>query len=385
VASVALGKENGVAKRATLVSVKTGRWLQEIAEGLNIAHDHIAAHEGRSSKAVVVCTSTQMEASSQSDPSLEEHLAKTAIQRLLDLGIPVVQSAGNEHEKGRPNIDTWPQYFASEEFPLIVVGATTQDSVRWSDSQVGEQLTTYAPGDGVQTLLAQDRWTALGSGTSLSAPAVAGVIATYLASDTRPWNDGLTGIERVKAIRDFIKNDDRGGWQRPGGERIIYNGVKAEDQISAQPDPDLPPAELECYINTKPPKVGGKKTDYLDLLDSFCNNILQQDLSHTNDFIDTYFGTGDISMPSENEVKFSVYWTVGSIFTPNTESCLTNLRNILWYCDYGSDHTSGGQMFVNAVGYRVEPMYEKPKVEDPGEKDEPNQCTGTGDVFCVGG
>ncbi len=37
-----------------------------------------------------------------------------------------------------------------------------------------------------------------------AAPQVAGLIATYLSHSTKPWDDTKTGVERVKAIQDYV-------------------------------------------------------------------------------------------------------------------------------------------------------------------------------------
>lgn len=54
-----------------------------------------------------------------------------------------------------------------------------------------------------------------------------------MAYDTKPWNDNLQGIERVKAIRSYLLSDDS-SWERSPGIRMIWNGAKQEDHEKAQ-------------------------------------------------------------------------------------------------------------------------------------------------------
>jgi hypothetical protein len=75
---------------------------------------------------------------------------------------------------------------------------------------------------------------------------VAGLIATYLAYDVKPWDDGKQGVERVKAIRDYLVSD-RSSWERKSGIRMIWNGAGEREHQSAGADgvdaePPTPPS-----------------------------------------------------------------------------------------------------------------------------------------------
>jgi hypothetical protein len=65
-----------------------------------------------------------------------------------------------------------------------------------------------------------------------AAPQVAGLIATYLSYDSKPWDDSKQGIERVKAIRDYLVSD-RSSWERQPGIRMIWNGAGENEHRSA--------------------------------------------------------------------------------------------------------------------------------------------------------
>jgi hypothetical protein len=63
---------------------------------------------------------------------------------------------------------------------------------------------------------------------------VAGLIATYLAYDQKPWDDSKQGVERVKAIRDYLTTDSS-SWVRKAGSdvRMIWSGAAKEQHESA--------------------------------------------------------------------------------------------------------------------------------------------------------
>jgi hypothetical protein len=68
---------------------------------------------------------------------------------------------------------------------------------------------------------------------------VAGVIANAMAFDEPPWG-GLVGRRRAQAIRAFIKDEERSGWRRQGGERVVWNGATRAAHESAEDDPNTP-------------------------------------------------------------------------------------------------------------------------------------------------
>jgi hypothetical protein len=87
---------------------------------------------------------------------------------------------------------------------------------------------------------------------------VAGLIATYMAYDQKPWDDNLQGLQRVKAITDYLLSD-ASSWERSPGIRMIWNGAKEDDHRDAgnpstntpapasPPPPPAPPTHL-LYI-----------------------------------------------------------------------------------------------------------------------------------------
>jgi hypothetical protein len=84
-----------------------------------------------------------------------------------------------------------------------------------------------------------------------AAPQVAGLIATYLSMDNQPWNNDLRGLERVRAIRDYVTSEGSSSERNKGsGVNIIWNGAQKEDHESAgannlnnSPPPASPPPQ----------------------------------------------------------------------------------------------------------------------------------------------
>lgn len=182
---------------------------------------------------------------------LQTTFGKT-LRKVLNLGVPFVCAAGNyRQEPGRDNIDTMPALFQDEDTPLINVGAADYEGKRARMSQGGNQLTIYAPGVDIAVPQKEDFQEGIASGTSLgqsrsrcfidaqnadpetiAAPQVAGLIATYLSYAQKPWDDSKKGLERVKAIRDYLVSD-ASSWERQPGIRMIWNGAAKEDHESA--------------------------------------------------------------------------------------------------------------------------------------------------------
>ena len=74
---------------------------------------------------------------------------------------------------------------------------------------------------------------------NIAAPQVAGLIATYLSYSTKPWDDSKTGVERVKAIRDYVTSE-HSSWVRASGSniRVIWNGATKADHGDDDDDDD---------------------------------------------------------------------------------------------------------------------------------------------------
>jgi hypothetical protein len=77
-----------------------------------------------------------------------------------------------------------------------------------------------------------------------------------MSMNQRPWDDSLRGIDRVKAIRDYLVSKDS-SWERQKGSgiNIIWNGAKEEDHKNAGANglsnPSSPPSPPPQAPKTK--------------------------------------------------------------------------------------------------------------------------------------
>ncbi|KAH7392248.1 peptidase S8/S53 domain-containing protein [Phaeosphaeria sp. MPI-PUGE-AT-0046c] len=249
VAARILGTKFGLAKEATLISVKMTFDSLDFSAAISMVLDDLEANPGREHRSVIsfaggwgeVDRDANTYEKLKNDDVLQREFGYT-LRRIMNLGVPIVCASGNYGEKqGRENIDTLPALFQDEDTPLINVGAADYEGKRAPSSQGGSQLTLYAPGVDIIIPQNTDFQSRKGSGTSLAAPQVAGLIATYLSYAQRPWDDSKKGIERVKAIRDYLVSD-ASSWERQPGIRMIWNGATKEDHESAGASTAKPPS-----------------------------------------------------------------------------------------------------------------------------------------------
>lgn len=164
VASVAAGSTYGVAKQATVHSVRIddgteGAYCDDIVAGLN----WIKANAQR--PAVV-------NLSYGSVPNC--FAVRDAIDGLLNVDILVFKSAGNN------DLDAW-QDRANRAARSVVLGATDQFDWRATFSNWGTTITMFAPGQQVRSAWSgSDVDSMIVSGTSFSSPLAAGVAAITL-------------------------------------------------------------------------------------------------------------------------------------------------------------------------------------------------------------
>ncbi|KAF2176958.1 subtilisin-like protein, partial [Zopfia rhizophila CBS 207.26] len=235
VSSQAVGRKYGVAKAATLVSVKLrskDRRIIDFLQGLETVTKHLEGKPDRHAKSVVISSlgfkSQMTPEKAKTDP--DAGLMRTYFDSLFEMGVPFVSSSGNLGDLFK-TIDRLPKVLEDKDTPIINVGAVDMDGNKPQMSQDGPQLTISAPGIGVTGQTKEEGKEGSQPGTSHAAPLVAGVISTYLNYDPPPWDGSKTGKERVQAIKDFI-GTDASSWARKD-ERVIWNGAKKADHQAA--------------------------------------------------------------------------------------------------------------------------------------------------------
>ncbi|KAH6883067.1 peptidase S8/S53 domain-containing protein [Alternaria rosae] len=193
-----------------------------------------------------------MTAEEAKDNEQTQKLYGNDLRELSNLGVPFVASAGNDaKDPKRKLVDQIPMLLSGDDIPLIIVGASDYDGKQADSSQAGPLVTIHAPGVDVECQTKVDEESAFVKGASIAAPQVAGLIATYLSYATKPSDDTKTGVERVKAIRDYLTSE-KSSWVRDrdnpnSGIRVIWNGADAaahgDDGDDDSPnDSDPPPS-----------------------------------------------------------------------------------------------------------------------------------------------
>ncbi len=162
VASLAAGNITGLATKANIVGLevldKTGDTTTfQIVQALHWIREHATM------PAVV----------NLSVGGTKSRFMDEAIMQLIEVGIPVVVAAGNDDT----NADLTSPGDINE---AIVVGAVNSNGKKAAFSNYGETVDVYAPGEDVLVARPLSKTYATGSGTSFSAPLVAGLVALML-------------------------------------------------------------------------------------------------------------------------------------------------------------------------------------------------------------
>lgn len=142
----------------------------------------------------------------------------SAVASLINSGVTTVICAGND------NVD------ASTESPsdvsqAIVVGATDSSDARASFSNFGSVLDTFAPGVGIiSDWIGSNTATNVQDGTSMAAPHVTGVVATYLQTSPSASPVTVAAVIAQNATSGVVSNPGIGS-----PNRLLYSGNGTEN------------------------------------------------------------------------------------------------------------------------------------------------------------
>ncbi|GHO98070.1 hypothetical protein KSF_081180 [Reticulibacter mediterranei] len=188
VAGVIGGKTWGVAKKVKLYGLRvlTCKDVSSSTSSL-AAIDWVTAHATRPA---VVSMSWGV---TPHDDTLD-----AAVANSIQSGVTYVMSAGNKNEDACLSSP----HTVSQ---AIVVGATSRNDARSSFSNYGKCVTLFAPGQDIPTAsYTSDTDTTVASGTSLSAPLVAGAAALYLSAHPSATPDQVKAALVACATSDVI-------------------------------------------------------------------------------------------------------------------------------------------------------------------------------------
>lgn len=207
VASIAAGNEYGVARSATIHDVRTNDcdswgWLSDRITGFEwVIGTHISPAVLNASFGVVSWVNNVL-------PGSLGDAAKNA----WDAGIFVVTSAGNDSDNACG-------YVPANIGKIVTVAATDSNDSRPSWSNYGSCVDLFAPGKYVNVANYLGGY-AIGSGTSYSAPFVAGVGALYLEQFPEDSNYQVSYAIRTGATTGVVSNPGAGS-----PNRLLYSFV----------------------------------------------------------------------------------------------------------------------------------------------------------------
>ncbi|KAI9299942.1 peptidase S8/S53 domain-containing protein, partial [Cunninghamella echinulata] len=191
VAGIAAGASVGVAKKANIISVKclgkdgNGN-IEDIIEGLHYILKRVENNHSQKHKKSIVNISLS------SDKNIALNQAVDALSRA---GVIVVAAAGNSLPSDNSTIKDSCQKSPASSETAITVGSTDDRDQLSHFSNTGKCVNILAPGEGIISENKDDTIVAY-SGTSYSAPHVAGILAIYWS---QPQHKNKTSVPLNKS------------------------------------------------------------------------------------------------------------------------------------------------------------------------------------------
>ncbi|OCK74996.1 subtilisin-like protein [Lepidopterella palustris CBS 459.81] len=323
IAAKAAGEHYGIAKGATIISVKCMDTFVDQMEGFGDVKADIlkAGLNARRGKTVVVFSGSHP---NPNPATATVQDTKIRMQWFSDQGIPVVIAAGNEGTN-RPEIDMIPMKLDGGILQLINVGAANWEGDKRPASHAGPKVTVYAPGTGVPTMK-KDGSEMLETGTSVAAPAVGGLIAKLMARDIPPWGSFVDKQDLVFEIKKKLMSSF--SYERKAGSKIniIWNGATLEDHKDAG-------ARLPLGSGTDV-KCNGLKED----TKTYITRDTLSDLIR-NSYCPKWGGaTGEIGMggylrDTLETVEIFVNGDISAEGLPPVDDCVKDMHKVLDDCD----------------------------------------------------
>ncbi|XP_074660477.1 uncharacterized protein LOC141912941 [Tubulanus polymorphus] len=173
VASVALGRDLGLAKQANGIAVRVTNEVgigttSSLVEGIGWVVDE---HNSKVDPKSII---------NMSLVGPRSRIIGKAVEKAIDAGVLVVSSAGNNQDKAC-------SYSPANAKGGITVGCTLINDTFCDFSNFGRCVTILAPGFDIEAaFIRSDNDEILTSGTSFSSPHVAGILAKYIGSQPGP-------------------------------------------------------------------------------------------------------------------------------------------------------------------------------------------------------
>jgi subtilisin family serine protease len=244
VAGTVGGKEYGVAKKATLISMKvlgnngSGNFA-DIINGLDWV---------RANKTGLSVINMSLGGTGTS------FTLNTAVRNLLNAGVPVIVAAGNS--------TTDASGFTPANAPeAFAVGSTTSSDARSSFSNFGSTVKLFAPGSSIKAAWpTSNTATNTISGTSMASPHAAGVAALYMSAN--PTSSG-------KNVYDYLVNGatpGKVGNPGTGSPNLLLYSL-FDNTGSPDPDPIDPNEPIQNPVSSAP------KIDFFSTTESSNRNF----------------------------------------------------------------------------------------------------------------